>query len=122
MTRDELTLALAAALALAVLAGWALHAMWTRMRHGGAAEVASHDEMALRLHDAEEALDAARARLAADSAAMTAERAEVETALRRTLTEREAELAALMDTVGDLRRNLADWQRAYADATAQRDA
>lgn len=120
MTREDLTYALAAALAIAVLAGWGLHALWTRMRHGGAAALASHDEMAARLHECEEAADAARAALAHGIAREQAERAEAEDALRRELTQREAELAAAMDSVGELRRDLADWRSAYEEAVANR--
>lgn len=115
MTREDLTYALAAALALAVLAGWALHALWTRMRHGGAAALASHDEMAVRLHDAEEIADTARADLQSGLARVEAARAEAEEALKRELTQREAELTAAMDSVGELRRDLAEWRRAYED-------
>lgn len=120
MTREELTYALAAALAVAVLAGWALHALWTRMHHGGAAALASHDEMATRLHDCEEAADAARAALAHGIARLEDERAETEDALRRELTQREAELAAAMDSIGELRRDLADWRTAYEEVVANR--
>jgi hypothetical protein len=116
MTREDLTYALAAALALAVLAGWALHALWTRMRHGGAAGLASHDEMAVRLHAAEETADGARADLQSGIARIEAERAETEETLRRELTQREAELSAAMESVGELRRDLAEWRRAYEDA------
>jgi chromosome segregation ATPase len=121
MTREDLTLALGAVLTLAVLAGWALHAMWTRLRHGGAAGPAGHEEMALRLHEAEEAQDAARAALAARTAAQAAAHAETEGALRRALAEREAELTATMDSVRELRANLADWQRAYEDLASKPD-
>ncbi|MFT4794613.1 MAG: hypothetical protein ACJAVR_002190 [Paracoccaceae bacterium] len=120
MTREDLTLALAAALAIATIAGWALHALWTRMRHGGAAGLASHDEMAVRLHDAEEAADVARTNLSQGLAHIQAERAETEEALRRELTQREAELIAAMDSIGELRRDLADWRNAYDAAIANR--
>jgi multidrug efflux pump subunit AcrA (membrane-fusion protein) len=121
MTREDLTLALAGVLALAVLAGWVLHAMWARLRHGGAAGPAGHDEMALRLHEAHEAQDAARAELATRTAAQDAAHAQTEATLRRALAEREAELAAAMGSVGELRRNLGDWQRAYEDLASKPD-
>ena len=113
MTREELTIALDAALAAAVLAGWLLHILWIRARHGGAAALESHEAMAARLHDAEEVRDAAETRMLAEIARAEAEKAEAEAAMHRSLAEREAELAAAMDTVGALRRDVEAWREAY---------
>lgn len=116
MTRQELTIALACALAAALLAGWLLHLLWQRVRHGGAAELESHESMAAQLHDAEEARDAAEAHMRAEIARVEAEKAEAEAAMHRAMAEREAELAAAMDTIGALRRDMEAWQLAYERA------
>ncbi|MGG7568559.1 hypothetical protein ACQ5SO_20590 [Rhodovulum sp. DZ06] len=113
MTREDLTIALALALGAAVLFGVLLHLLWQRLRHGGAAELEKHEHMAERLHEAEEAQEAAEIHMRAEIARVEAERAEAEAALHRALAEREAELAAAMDTVGSLRRDLEGWQEAY---------
>ena len=113
MTREDLTIALALALLAAAIFGVLLHLIWQRLRHGGAAGLEKHERMAERLHEAEEAQEAAETHMRAEISRIEAERAEAEAALHRTLAEREAELAAAMETVGALRRDVEAWQEAY---------
>lgn len=113
MTREDLTIALALALGAALLAGWGLGALWRRARQGGAAEAESHDAMAERLHEAEEARDAAEAHMHAEIARERSERAEAEAALHHALAEREAELASAKDEIVTLQRDIERWAQAY---------
>jgi hypothetical protein len=85
MGRSELTLAIAGALAVAVLLGWVLGWMFSRLNGpSGPRSIRRTSDMAARLHDAEEAAAKAEARLAsveADLAERLAEvRGELETA------------------------------------------
>lgn len=108
MTRIPLALSIFAVLVVTFAAGWALHWLWVRLHSRRDAPDPRH-EMAERLHDAEVAREAAELRLT-----------EVEAASHRDAAEREAELAAAMDTIGVLRRQIAEWQAAY-DALQGKD-
>jgi len=111
MDREQLTLAIAAALVGAVLAGWLLHAVFGRLNAGaGPRSVRQTAEMASRLHAAEEAQLAAEMRLR-----------DVETDLKRRLAETETELSS---TLADLERSRAqcdEIREAYRDAIAEGD-
>ncbi|SET44591.1 hypothetical protein [Oceanicella actignis] len=121
MTRAELTAALFAALLAAAAIGWALHWLWRRAAHAHAHDPDLHSEMAELLHATKLERDQARQALRETVERMTAERAQSESRLKAQLAEREAELAAIMDTVGDLRRQIAAL-RAGAGGDAARDA
>ncbi len=108
MTRLELALALGAAMALSAALGWALHALWARLVRRSGAEDARLQDLSRRLADAEDARDALAAEAEAKRAALADRLDEVETELTRALHEREAELDAAMDTIGALRRELAE--------------
>lgn len=110
MTRIDLFLAILAVLVVAMLSGWALHLLWARLTHRGAADAERLHEMAERLHEVELERDAAERRLQ-----------EAEETLRAALAEREAELGAAMESVGDLRRQLSEWQSAYEALQAARN-
>ncbi len=113
MTRTELTIAIALALALAAIAGWVLHWLWARMTRAGGRDLAEHSDMAELLHEAKLEHDAAMARERETEARLIAEREETEARLKARLAEREAELSATMDTLGSLRREVAEWRQAY---------
>ena len=113
MTRMELTAAIAAALALAALGGWVLHWLWARIMRGGARDYAEHSDMAELLHAAKLERDAAVARERETAARLTEERHAAEERLKAKIAEREAELSATMGTLGDLRREIVEWRRAY---------
>ncbi len=113
MTRIELTVALAAALLAAALTGWVLCWLWGRLARGGARDFAGHSDMAELLHAAKMERDAALERERETAARMAVERRAIEESLKARLAEREAELAATMDTLGDLRREVAEWRDAY---------
>ncbi len=64
MDRNDLTLAVAAALVGAVLLGWILHMLFARLNTGsGPRSIKRTADMAHRLHDAEEAQHRAETRL-----------------------------------------------------------
>ena len=95
MNRTELTLLLTAVLLAAVLTGWFLHWGFTRINRLSLSGGGSGNDLAARLHAAEEAqAEAIRDR---DRTA-----AEYNNRLRET----EAELAAAMDGLGAARREL----------------
>jgi hypothetical protein len=102
MTRIDLVLAILAILLAAMVSGWALHWLWGRLSRHRRGEIDHLHEMAERLHEVEFARDVAERKLA-----------EVELASHTAIAEREAELEGAMDTIGGLRRQLAEWQSAY---------
>lgn len=93
MNSTELTLAIAAAFMIAVLIGWTLRWLFSRLNQSSANITAGSNELAARLHTAEEARDAA-----------FRERDEAVRDLRNRLDQTEAELAAAMDGLGNARR------------------
>jgi chromosome segregation ATPase len=96
MNRTELTLLIAGSILLAVLIGWTLRWFFVRLTNAGS-HPAGSNELAARLHDAEEARDAA-----------FAERDSAISELRNKLGQTEAELRAAMDGLGDARREAED--------------
>lgn len=90
MNRTELTLGVAAVLLLAVITGWCLRWIYSRLSAG--APVAA-DSMAARLHEAELAKEAAINRLV-----------ETERNYANMLKQAHAERDATMETVGQMRR------------------
>ncbi len=111
MTRMELTVAIAVALALAAVCGWALHWLWGRLLRGGAHDLAEHSEMADLLLAAKAERDAAVERERETRQRLADEKLAVETDLKARIAEREAELSAMMETIGDLRRQVVEWRR-----------
>ena len=93
MNRTELTLAVAGAFLLAVLIGWTLRWIFSRLNQSSATVAAGSNELAARLHTAEEARDAA-----------FRERDDMVKELRNKLDQTEAELEAAMDGLGHARR------------------
>lgn len=109
MNREELTLAIAAALVGAVLAGWVLHAVFARLNAGaGPRDVRQTAEMASRLHKAEEAQLAAEMRLR-----------DVEGDLRRRLAETEGELSSTLAELERTRVQCDEIREAYREAMAE---
>lgn len=107
MTRVELALILGGAMLLAALVGWGLRWLWERLHAGPPADAARLDALSAALAEAEATRDALADAAAARIAALEGELAETERRLGRALAEREAELEAVMETVGALRRELA---------------
>lgn len=86
MTQNELTLVIAAAFLFAVVLGWMLRWGFARLNRTNTSTSIGSNELAARLHTAEEARDAAYR-----------ERDEAVRDLRKRLDQSEAELAAMMD-------------------------
>ncbi len=108
MTRSELTLAIAATLVVAVLAGWVLRWLYGRLNARGPADAAETADLAARLHEAEDARARAQRRLAAVEADLGGRLAQAE-------GERDAALARL-----DAAEAQADAIRgAYRDASGR---
>ncbi|MEO0681840.1 MAG: hypothetical protein AAF192_15655 [Pseudomonadota bacterium] len=114
MTRMELTLVFALAMAGAVVCGWGLRALWRRVagEEDDALELA---DLSTRLAVAEEARDALQAEAAQAIAALEHELGETRGSLQAALAERQAELDATMEIVRVLRQEIADL-RARGDA------
>lgn len=119
MTREELTVALALAMFLALAAGWGLGALWRRVHQVGAAQDEDHAAMAERLHEAEEARDRDAVHHAAEIARLDGERAHAEADLHRRLAASEADLSLAREQIGALQRDVAGWQRAYEGLTGR---
>lgn len=107
MTRAELALALGAVVLLSAALGWGLRWLWGRLTAGPPAEAARLDALSAELEAVEAERDALADRAARREAELESKLGETEERLRRTLGEREAELAAVMETVGALRREIA---------------
>ena len=104
MGRTELTLIVAGAFLGAVLLGWLLNWGFTRIRHASQTSADVTNDMASRLHAAEEARDAA-----------FGERDEAVSDMKNRLRETEAELAAAMDGLGNARREADNLRAELAD-------
>lgn len=110
--RAELEIAIGVTLAAAILLGWLLHALWRRLSPVPTSHAGRMAVMARRLHEAEEARDAAiEARLSAETAvnACTAEH-------QRAMADLEARI------VTAAARREAELERALRAMTADRDA
>ena len=110
MTRAELTLAIAAALFLAVLLGWMLRWMFGRM-NAGPRSLARTADLAERLHAAEDAQARAEARLA-----------EVEADLSHRLAMLHAELDSAHDRLARAEAQTEEIREAYRRALLERGA
>lgn len=110
MTRLELAATFGAAMLATALLGWGLRWAWERLRSGPPADRARLDALSLQLADVEAERDALAEAAAAREAELSERLQETEGRLRRALAEREAELEAVMETVGSLRRELAAWR------------
>ena len=94
MNRTELTIIIAGAFTLAVLLGWILRWLYSRLgRAGLEASGGTSNDLAARLHAAEEARDAA-----------FKDRDDGLADMKRRLVQTEAELSAAMEGLGDARR------------------
>lgn len=93
MNSTELTLAVAGTFLLAILIGWTLRWIFSRLNRSSTTVSAGSNELAARLHTAEEARDAA-----------FRERDDAVRELRNKLDQTEAELEAAMDGLGQARR------------------
>lgn len=103
MNRTELTFLVAATFMIAILIGWTLRWIFTRINQSGLNNIGSND-LAARLHTAEEERDAAFA----DKEAVVRE-------VQNKLVQTEAELAAAMEGLGDARREANDLRMEIAD-------
>jgi hypothetical protein len=108
--RNELTLAIAAALVGAFLLGWVMRWFFSRLNATGPRSMARTARMAAQLHAAEEAQHRAEARLAA-----------VESDLRQRLADLQAELATTQDAVRRAEEQAEDLRAAYRQALLARD-
>lgn len=93
MNRNELTLIITLAFVLTFILGWTLRWAYGRMNRVNSVDVAQVDDLATRLHDAEEARDQALTYM---------QQREYE--LTNQLSQSEAELNAAMEGLGDARR------------------
>jgi hypothetical protein len=108
--RNELTIAIAAALLGAVVLGWLLHWIFAGMnRAAGPRSIKRTAEMATRLHAAEEAQQAAERRLA-----------QVETDLNQRIGEMQAELDTANQSLAQSRRQAEDIRAAYRAAMSEK--
>ncbi|WP_316015181.1 hypothetical protein [Roseobacter sp. HKCCA0434] len=102
MTRDELILAMTAALMGAFVLGWLLRWLYGSLARAGTSRVETVEDMTSRLAQAEEGQAAIAAQLAA-----------TDQSLRAQLREKQAELDAAMDGLRGARQQVLDWQAAY---------
>lgn len=110
--RAELEIAIGVTLAAAILLGWLLHVLWRRLAPVPTSHAGRVAVMARRLHEAEEARDAAiEARIAAESALDSRN-----TELQRALAEQEARLSSAST------RREAELERALQAMTEDRDS
>ncbi|MBK0400773.1 hypothetical protein H0I76_16355 [Limibaculum sp. M0105] len=110
--RAELEIAIGVTLAGAILLGWLLHVLWRRLAPVPTSHAGRIAVLSKRLHEAEEARDAAiEARIAAE-AALDAQNSE----LQRSSSQQEARLNSAAA------RREAELERALAEVTADRDA
>lgn len=112
MDRNELTLVLTGALFGAVLVGWILHAIFARInRASGPRSIKQTALLAERLHDSEEAREAAETRLKT-----------VETDLNQRLAQMQDELDAAHASLEAARDETEEIRTAYRQSAAERDA
>ena len=95
MGRTELVIIIAVGLFLTFLAGWVLRWAYGRLNSVNSVNVSEIDDLANRLHEAEEARDQAMTYLQ-----------QREWELTNKLTQTEAELAAAMEGLGAARREV----------------
>lgn len=95
LNRTELVIAIAVVLFLTFLAGWVLRWLFGRMNRVNSANVNQIDDLATRLHEAEEARDQAMTYLQ-----------QREWELTNKLAQTEAELQAAMEGLGEARREV----------------
>lgn len=93
MDRTELITAIVAALLLMFLLGWVLRWAYGKLNRIGSADMSEIDDLANRLHEAEQAKDNAEAYAR-----------EVEQNMRNQLAQVQAELDAAMSGLGEARR------------------
>ena len=104
MNRTELTVLVAATFMVAILIGWILRWLYGRIGQAGLETSGGSNELASRLHAAEEARDAAYQ-----------DRDQTVGDMKKRLVQTEAELKAAMDGLGDARREADAIRRELAE-------
>lgn len=105
MNRTELTVLVAATFMVAILIGWALRWLYGRMGQAGLQTTGGSNDLAARLHAAEEARDAAYK-----------DRDQTIGEMKKKLVQTEAELQAAMEGLGDARRDAEAMRREISEA------
>lgn len=108
MNRTELIISIAVAFFVTFLAGWLLRWAYGRLNRVNSVNVTEIDDLANRLHEAEEARDQAMTYVQ-----------QREWELTNQLTQSEAELAAAMEGLGTARREAAELQTHLDAAQAE---
>jgi len=119
MTRITLALSIAALLLLAMALGVALHWLWLRLARDPGAEALRLGALTTQLHAAEAVAREAQRRAEVAEAALEAERAAVEIRIAAALSETRAERDAAMESIGDARREAAEWRAALEARIAE---
>ena len=109
MNRTELIVVIAIAFFLTFLAGWMLRWAYGRLNSVNSVNVTEIDDLANRLHEAEEARDQAMTYIQ-----------QREWELTNQLTQSEAELAAAMEVLGAARREAGELQAQLEAMTAEK--
>ncbi len=104
MNRTELTLLVAATFMVAILIGWILRWLYSRLGQAGLETSGNSNELAARLLKAEEDRDAAYR-----------DRDETLADMKKRLVQTEAELSAAMEGLGDARRDAESMRRELAE-------
>ncbi|MEM6618667.1 MAG: hypothetical protein AAF631_05125 [Pseudomonadota bacterium] len=108
MDRTELVIVIALAFFLTFLAGWVLRWAYGRLNAVNSVNVTEIDDLANRLHEAEEARDQAMTYIQ-----------QREWELTNQLTQTEAELKAAMEGLGNARREVGELQAQLDTLVAQ---
>jgi chromosome segregation ATPase len=111
MDRTSLVVIISLAFFLTFLAGWVLRWAYGRLNSVNSVNVSEIDDLANRLHEAEEARDQAMTYLQ-----------QREWELTNKLTQTEAELAAAMEGLGAARRESGEYQERLAAFESQQQA
>jgi len=104
MNRTELTVIVAATFMVAILIGWILRWLYSRIGQAGLSTSGGSNDLAARLHAAEEARDAAYL-----------DRDQTVGDMKKRLVQTEAELKAAMEGLGDARRDADAIRRELAE-------
>lgn len=110
MSRTELVIVIAVAFFVTFLAGWFLRWAYGRLNNVNSADVTEIDDLANRLHEAEEARDQAMTYIQ-----------QREWELTNKLSQTEAELSAAMEGLGAARREVGELQARLDAAETEAD-